>query len=512
MKKYLMIIIAMLFMMNLQSIYGISENFKFFINTVGIPEYNVLGKQISEDVYNRYKVFSYDQPYNLIHLSKQHYKKVPLGFYNYKGQAGEFNLLGYNYNGGLIYNFYYPVDFFPEITPDKWNYIYTPGALESWNISNFKNKKSLEYMKSTSMLFDEIITSNSTTNPYNQIDYNLSANKIGLNKVTLNTPATFITNGILTARRKSTRGNISYGIFLTRPMAANVNIKSKLSAENVVYLKDNELSKDININFGSNVMGLNEHATKDSIKEIVSKLYINNKEVCTVSNNYMDYLLKNYTFKIDRNTYSSPKNYPLNIKVVSYFYTEFEIDGIFKNEIEKNITLVVEDYKKEIVRSSDLYILEKLSDEYYLNYLITNSNTKNLSLGLIEKGRNLALKINTEEKLNKEELEIYINNIKKDYEVLLNKDNITVIKIYIDDNIPITISTWNYLRNKTNNYFDINFNDIGKRNKSANEVKIINNKYQYLVKFDTVDNFNYNVNYILENSYQNGEKIKLNDL
>lgn len=513
MKKNIIIISIIIFILNIKCVYGISSDFKFLIDTVGIPEYNVLGKQISEDIYNKYKVFSYDEPYNLISLSSQNYKTVSNGFYTYKGNKGEFNLLGYNYNGGFIYNYYYPVDFCPETTPDKWNFIYTSGALESWNSSNFKNEESLEYMKSATMLFDEINFKTSTTNPYNLTDYNISASKIGLDKVTLNTASSFITNGIVTARRKSTSGYISYAIFLTEPMAINAKIDSNLSVSDKIYLTSKENTKDININFGAEISGLTNYATEDSIKEVVSELYINDEKVSSISNKYTDYVSKNFTFKVDRETYSIASNYSLNIKVKSYFYTEFDVDGIFKDEFEKNITLVVEDYKEEIVGSYDLNILEKNDqNEYILSSLIESEETKNISVGLIEKGRYVALKIETNKKLSSSDFEIYINESKKDFEILLNKEDVSVIKVYIDDDTPITLSTWNYLRNESGSYFDIDFDSVGNRVLESNIIKFISGDYEYMINFDTIDNFNYNINYTLDESYKNINWISLNEL
>ena len=41
---------------------GVSDSFKFIIDTIGIPQYNVLGDEINEEIYNAYNLFVYSNP------------------------------------------------------------------------------------------------------------------------------------------------------------------------------------------------------------------------------------------------------------------------------------------------------------------------------------------------------------------------------------------------------------------------------------------------------------------
>lgn len=48
------------------------------------------------------------------------------GAYNGSGVRGEYNLLGRDYSGNIINNYYFPVDALPETTPENWWYYPNP--------------------------------------------------------------------------------------------------------------------------------------------------------------------------------------------------------------------------------------------------------------------------------------------------------------------------------------------------------------------------------------------------
>ena len=54
--KNKIIVILILFLGIKQYSYSISDDFKYVINTIGIPEYNVYNQQINEEVYYTYKL------------------------------------------------------------------------------------------------------------------------------------------------------------------------------------------------------------------------------------------------------------------------------------------------------------------------------------------------------------------------------------------------------------------------------------------------------------------------
>lgn len=74
------------------------------------------------------------------------------------GKRGEYYLLGRGYSGQTVANVYFPVDGTPEVTPDKWNYVYTAGAYNSWmDKSKYKYEEQLNYMKIVSYYLIQLI-------------------------------------------------------------------------------------------------------------------------------------------------------------------------------------------------------------------------------------------------------------------------------------------------------------------------------------------------------------------
>ncbi len=256
------IIIVVIFAFGINSkIYGISSDFKYVIDTIGIPQYNIYGEEINEDVYYTYNVMSYGSPESASMGASQGFKCVNGGLWSSSGgkyvgigQPGEYYYVGRAYNGSLISNVRYPVSFFPETVPNYWNYVETAGALASWNDSSkYKYIEQLKYMKNTSILYDRLDFVNKVTNPYDLIAYGISASQIGLNKITLDACATWKTNGVLTAVRRESTGAIRYAIFSTAPMAASASVKSNLVCLDSYTISENEKTKNVEISFGAYV-------------------------------------------------------------------------------------------------------------------------------------------------------------------------------------------------------------------------------------------------------------------
>ena len=74
-------IIYILYSIN-QNVYGISDNFKFVIETIGIPMFNVYGREINEEVYKAYNVFSYGTPEELSASVGQRWKDSKYGLWS----------------------------------------------------------------------------------------------------------------------------------------------------------------------------------------------------------------------------------------------------------------------------------------------------------------------------------------------------------------------------------------------------------------------------------------------
>ena len=511
------LIISTFFLVLKSSIYGISDNFKFIIDTIGIPKYNVYLEEINEDIYNTYNIFVYSNPQSLLWHNEQRFKSVANlgkwtrdnGAYKGIGERGEYYLLGSSYSGSVISNVYFPADFIPETTPDKWVYLVTNGAYESWfDRGKYKYEEQLEYMKNTDLLFDQIDYTSGTINSYNLVSYNVSVNKIGMNKITLNTPSTWKTNGIVTAKRLTNLSQIRNAIFATAPMSANADILSKLIVDDNFIMKSNEESITIPITISGEAINLSSYANEKHIKEITSIIYINDQEVSRVSGSKTVKVDKKILFPVSREKYQIPNTYPIDIKVKSYLYTEFSIDGLMQNEIQKRINVQV--LEKEVIPINNIKIsvLEKDNNSLVVRPLVQTLNTANAnSEGIIEAGKYLAVKL--EKSTNNLNINCYINNIEVSFDQIYEDDKYIVIKVCINEKLNNTIKSWNYLRNLAQNYFYIDFSKVGERISEPNILEIVcNSNFNEKIKFDSIDKYSNNINFSFENNVLNSGEIK----
>lgn len=495
--------------------YCISKNFKFIIDTIGIPEYNVMGERINEDIYYSYNIFVYSDPIEIgKRTSLQRFKVV-----NDNGKwiqkdtldKGEYYILGTNYSGGFVTNVYFPVDFIPETLPDNWMYLYNSNALDSWNDSSkYKYAEQLEYMKNSNLWFDKIDYQSNTCNSYDLVEYNINANKIGLDKVVLENSATWKTYGTVSVNRKTSDNKVRYATFFVKPMAASADVKSKLKIQDNIDV--NESAEYIDITFGANAINLSDYAKEEHIKEISSQIYINDEKIDEVSNIKSKNVEKNIRYKISSENFRSNKKV-LNIKVKSYLYTEFSVDGLMQDVIERNITIHKDISNEETIVPADnifVKILEKFEDEYFVKDLIKTDNTDvSDSIGIVERGRYLAVKIKGSNNIDSSNISVYINENKLNFDVLDILENCIVIKFNIENNDKIfnTIVSWKYLRDICSNYLNIKVKKIGNRIKDPNivTIKVESNEYKFLV--DVIDDFIYNINYTFLDKVNNVEQV-----
>lgn len=528
-KRYIRILMIMLLLATLKQVcFGISNDFKFVIDTIGIPRYNALGDEINEEVYYTYNIFSYSSPVQMYsRTSSQRFKPVSNngkwtqngGKYNGTGVRGEYDILGVDYSGNYIYNVYFPVDAIPETTPDKWNYITIAGALESWSDKNkFKYYDQINYMKNSKLLFDSIDYSNNTINPYNLVEYNITANKIGLNKVMLNTCATWKTYGVVSVNRINNKGQVRYATLAVKPMAASANVSSYINTNSNFVLDENSDEIAINIDFGAKAINLNNYAKKEHIKEIYSELVINNNSVSKVKNSKVDNIFKTYLYKISRKDFK-PGTYTLKLENNSYLYTEFSVDGLMRDKKEKYITIQVKPKRVVPIEKINVKVLEKNNKNYMVRDFVETTYTKQASsIGIIEKQKHMAVNIlkgNTA--FDKNNLKLYIDNNLIKYNVIREDEKNIIIDVKIPENTTPTILGWESYRKDEQNYFNIDFEKIGERIRDCNVLKvkyILDGKeYDNKFLFDTIDSYVYNMNYIFENnvSNSNNSTIKLED-
>ena len=507
-KKIIVTFFVLGSLFTLENVYAITDNFLFVIDTIGIPRYNVYGKEINEEIYKAYNVFAYGVPEELSNKDGQRWKDSKYGLWS-KGQGayvgsgirGEYNLLGRDYSGNIINNYYFPVDTLPDSTPEYWWYYPNPGAKESWQDKNkYKYIEQLEYMKTTNLLFNDISSKDNSDNPEKIKEYNINANKIGLDRARLDVCSTWKTNGIIHTRRRV--GNkIRYAVFLTRPMAANADIKSRINVNSSFTIKSDEQDILIEVPYGADIINMTGYAKKEHIKEIKSILYINGKEVNSISGSKISTLSGKYVLKLSRDELAQEKNNKIKIMNRSYAHTEFAIDGLMQNEVEQDIDIYVE--KAQIIpfKLADVKIVEKENNTLVVRPLTQCNVTKDVSLGLTEAGKNMAIKIIKNKSNNKEintnEISLWIDESKIENLNVINSSNGEefVIRFNVPLYVNSTIYGWKSLRQTYGNYFNVTKEDVGKRILKPHELKIALGEYETCAEFDTIDDYKTNINY-----------------
>lgn len=520
MKKYLFSLIAILAVIYTRNaVYGISEEFKFAIETIGIPRYNTYGEEINEDVYYTYNVFSYGKP----HTTKdknQRWKNSKYGYwtknggsYKGKGTRGEYYILGRSYSGALVYNYYFPMDAIPSTTPDKWKFYTYPSAAASWkDTTKYKYLEQLEYMKTTKLMFNDLSSRDKADNPAYIREYNITANKIGLNKASLDVAATWKTHGMISTRMKIS-GIVYAQIYLVKPMAANADIKSSINVSNEYILKQDKDELVIPIEYKTEVINMSGYANEKHIKEIKAILYVNGERIDESSGSKIISVGNQYMLVITRDKFPPNKNHSVEIMVDGYMHTEFVVDGLMRNKISKTINVYVEPKLIIPVKKSNLKILEKDTLNWVVRPLAQTYETLSESVGFTEAGKHIIAKLELNVARNQlknikvsiddsEELDTTIYNTKKDL----------VLKLQVPKNMHTTLYGQYSLREKTNNYFEVIKSDIGMRKQVPHILKIkyeIDGKeYIEEIKFDTLDTYLSNINTKLgrtiaenENSY-----------
>ena len=514
---FLLVIIYILNYHPLNKLIGKSYTFEEIIDIVGIPKYNKNNEKINKEIYNKYNLFVYSSPENIIKKTNlQRFKEVKdKGKYLYNKKKGEFFILGTNYEGDYVYNVYFPVDIVPESLPYKWNFIYYSSFEKSWNC-NYLYIEQVEYMKETNLLFDKIDLKNKTCDSYNFVEYNISPIKYGLGKFRLNTLATWKTMGIISTKRRAKDGTIRDSVFATKPMAASANIKSWIDVKDKVDMGEDEDSVNIDISFGCNAINLSKYAKEYHIKNITSKIYINDKYVDSVSGSKTANLDKKIMFAISREKDEiRAKDVILNIRVESYMYTEFLIDGLMYDSCSREILVKIAPKKLVPINSIDIKLLKVHNGALVVSPLVQTikTNVENSS-GIIEKGRYLALGLSLNLKREYyESFNIYVNNIKQEYEIIKDKNNIIILKLGVENNFNVSITTWKTLRDTYGSIFDVENQDIARRINKPNVIKIIVKlnvneiNYEYLTYVDTVDYYMDNINYKYFDNVTNFEEL-----
>lgn len=534
----LSIIFALIMCLNGSNTFAISKEFENMINMLGVPKYNANRETINEDVYNVYKIFCYSAPEKYSGTSpKQRWKDSKYGLWNRLGGAfkgsgtrGEYMVLGKNYGGAVIHNYYFPLDTVSPVSPEKWAYYINTGALASWSDGKaYRFDEQRDYMKQAKLIFNDISSRDNADNPAEFREYNITAKSIGLDKAKLDTSSTWKTRGVISVKFMRDRA-LRYAYFFTSPIAANANVKANISSASSNYILEED-SKEIPIpiDYTAEAINLTGYAKKEHIKEIRSEIYIDNIKVGEISGSKTTKVGNRYNLVVSRQTHKLSPNNKFVIRVDSYMYTEFAIDGVMKDSAQKVINVLVEPEKIEPVNTYDVRQIEKENLSMVVRPLAQTIVTKSKeSIGLVEAGRKLGIKLNLDVDVKDiEDIKVWIGKNQEDRESV-SVGNILPIgikekeyekdhhKVLLDFEIPKelspTIYGWKSLRDKTSSYFLARENEsIGTRKDEPYRLFIEfmykNKGYKYEILIDTIDDYISNTNYTLEDKVLNKQEV-----
>lgn len=494
----------LLFEFMLIKVQALSEEFLFVIDTVGIPRYNAYGKEISEQVYEAYNIFSYSEPQKVT-ASGQRWKNSKYGFwaknkgiYKGSGTRGEYYILGYSYSGAVIYNYYFPMDVIPLTPPETWTFYTYPAAKQSWeDKSKYKYEEQVLHMLNSKLMFNDISSRAKADNPKYIKEYNITAGDIGKKLARLDTAATWKTYGMISTRRRIS-GTVYSQVYLVKPMAADAQAVCNLETIKSYILKEKDEEIVIPITYGVMVENMTGYADKKHIKEIKATLYINNEKTEDISGSKIISVGNEYMLVITRDKFPPNIEHKIEIRVDGYVHTEFSVDGLMQDTKKMSINVFVEPKKIIPVKQTNVMLLEKDVQKWVVSPLPQTIETQNKeTIGFVEAGKSVVLKLSLDVN-NVENISVYLNNKLLNCEKLLETEKKSIVKVTIPKQTETTLFGIMSLREETNSYFITNIKDIGSRKNEPYILKIVviyeGKEYETNMLLDVLDTYLSNIN------------------
>lgn len=342
MKKILGILLV-IFAFN-DVVYGYSSGFEYMLSKMDIPQKNVNGYYLNEEIYNKYNLLVYGNP--LFMYKNQRWKETDIGNWQYNGGIwngegirGEYWILGETYAGKEVHNEVFPDDYNSGLSPLDWNYIEIIDANESWlDVSKYQTEKQKEYMLNQKL-------------SRNNVTYDLTANQIGTNKARAESFATWKTKGSVYTRKIDDKG-IKWGAtFSVPPMAADAKLDAVLNFENGLKYTIEEEENEINIkiSYGAIINNITEYVSKEDIKNLTVDLSINDigVEMITVEKELA--VNEEYILKVKKSDYANQNVAEISVKCNAIAETCFETDVPMYDSKEEIIIIYINE-EKDIVK------------------------------------------------------------------------------------------------------------------------------------------------------------------
>lgn len=262
------------------------------------------------------------------------------------------------------------------------------------------------------------------------------------------------------------------------------------------------------------------------MKEIKLTLYINNEKIDGISGSKTMNVGTQYMFKVNRYKFSPNITHSVKIKVDGYLHTEFAVDGLMQDSIQKEIKIKVLPKKVIPINSQNVKVLSKISERLVVSPLAQTINTNNSSsMGFIEAGKYLILKYNLNiPKNDMKNIQIYLDNkliegsdICNKIIKSINQNEKYIIVVKIPEETQSSLYGWYSLREAIGSYFEVQDTSILERKTAPHILKLSFTyneiKYTNEIKFDTLDNYLTNINNVINNQILNiSELNKYEDL
>lgn len=487
----------------------ISESFSKTLELINVPEKNVDGYEINEEMYKIYNLVVYGNPQDVV--KNQRWKDNLNGKYVNKetNKRGEYRILGYALNGSVVNNELFPDDYISGKSPEEWNYIVIDDAYASWNdTSKYQTLEQYDYMLNQKL-------------SRNGVTYNLTAKDIGLTKARLEAFATWKTAGSIFTLKKDDRGIYWGATFSVPPMAADAEVEALLNFPNGLNYS---ISKETNIleipfDFGAKVNNLSGFAKETDIKNLSAELEVQYNIYDEISTEKEREIIKSNKIVIDKNKYKGINNIEIIVKNTAILETQFKSEApmIDIKEIVLNINLQDEEtyitvkdvnkrisgdiprpkissiklYRKSINgldEKQELFVAKKTNTEFIcagqvliIEATILNSPDNVLFYiegdSKIQTYDELTKKFLYEEPKNRGEKLIFgsLTKQKNSYKLPRNmeeKNGKYILEYVIPYNTKQTIHSWNTLRNENKNGFEIKKDKLLTRISSPYKLKI----------------------------------------
>ncbi len=199
----------------------------------------------------------------------------------------------------------------------------------------------------------------------NNIEYDITANDIGLDKIRLENYATWKSMGSLYTQRYDKQNKKWSANFMVPPMAGDSELESFAEFINgTKYTLVDEESIDIPITFGARMINLTDYAKENHVKKIQSELYINDELISSIDDKEKLEISNSLKYHVEKG--QEENIIILNITVKSLLITKFTTDGALTDVKNYTIIIYCSEMNEEVEEEEDdKIVVEKVATESY---------------------------------------------------------------------------------------------------------------------------------------------------